>query len=379
MRAKQFGIASVFVCGIFLLTPVTSVRAQTALRLGVLGDSSSDEYRAEDNRAGGTTYAVTTLSWGELLVKYRGVDLGLWGLRSEPRRTGFEYNWSRSGAVSGDLVKSGAASGMAELVRSNRIDVVLVQVGANDFSIYTNKGIRDGYEICNGNWTSAQIDAKVSTVTSNIRSVITTLQSAGSVPIILAGFPDMTLAPHWGSTCSQPQKLKDTISKVNAGLLALATSKGVIFYDQNAFGTVLLSRVDAQGKLDVAGEKFDLVVGGDEPHHVTLSDNIHAGTVYEGIVANELLKYLNTATQRSIAPFSDLELLQNAGIKVIESEVCRCDINKDTQVNLSDYNILVKNFLRTPLLNSRADLTGEGQVNLSDYNIFVRHFLQSCP
>ena len=44
-----------------------SAHAQTLTRLGVVGDSSEDEYRAEDNRAGGTQWETTTLSWTELL------------------------------------------------------------------------------------------------------------------------------------------------------------------------------------------------------------------------------------------------------------------------------------------------------------------------
>src|SRR5690606_37232945 len=72
---------------------------------GALGDSNTDEYRAESNIGGGTAYAATTLNWLELLaddlgqdspaLNNRGLNFGAWSgtSRGEPRRRGFEYNW----------------------------------------------------------------------------------------------------------------------------------------------------------------------------------------------------------------------------------------------------------------------------------------------
>lgn len=61
---------------LFLLTFLLAVFPAFA-QVGVIGDSFSDEYRAEDNRGG--AYAATTLNWVELLARYRGVNLGAWG------------------------------------------------------------------------------------------------------------------------------------------------------------------------------------------------------------------------------------------------------------------------------------------------------------
>ena len=79
---------------------------------GVMGDSSSDEYRADDWRGG--AYADTTLNWVELLVKYRGLDFGSWGTRDYPRRTGYEYNWALTGEDSEGLISSGQHTGLAQ-------------------------------------------------------------------------------------------------------------------------------------------------------------------------------------------------------------------------------------------------------------------------
>lgn len=59
------------------LQPRPSVSPFTLTGVAVIGDSQSDEYRADDSR--GTTYASTTLNWVELLAKYRKVNFGEWG------------------------------------------------------------------------------------------------------------------------------------------------------------------------------------------------------------------------------------------------------------------------------------------------------------
>ena len=86
--------------------------AQAPGGFGVMGDSSSDEYRAEDNRGG--AYAATTRNWVELLARYRGLDFGAWATRAEPRRADYEYNWARSGARAAELIAQGQAAGLAQ-------------------------------------------------------------------------------------------------------------------------------------------------------------------------------------------------------------------------------------------------------------------------
>ena len=58
--------------------------------------------------------------------------------------------------------------------------------------------------------------------------------------------------------------------------------------------------------------------------------------------------------------------------------VCVGDISGDFVINLTDYSILVQNFLKNPILNTKADLNKDGIVDLSDYSILVSHFLKPC-
>lgn len=54
------------------------------------------------------------------------------------------------------------------------------------------------------------------------------------------------------------------------------------------------------------------------------------------------------------------------------------DIDESGTVNLTDYSILVKNFLKTNF-ELRSDITKDGIVNLSDYLVLVKNFLKSSP
>lgn len=60
------------------------------------------------------------------------------------------------------------------------------------------------------------------------------------------------------------------------------------------------------------------------------------------------------------------------------AQVCAADLNQSGVVDLSDYTILVNNFFKNPLLNSRADVNGDGAVDLTDYSLLAASFLQQC-
>lgn len=52
----------------------------------------------------------------------------------------------------------------------------------------------------------------------------------------------------------------------------------------------------------------------------------------------------------------------------------RADINRDSRVDINDYNILWINFGRNPLLNPNADINQDGKVNLLDYVILYENY-----
>ncbi len=56
---------------------------------------------------------------------------------------------------------------------------------------------------------------------------------------------------------------------------------------------------------------------------------------------------------------------------------CNSDINQDRVVDLSDYSILVSNFLKPTISVARADINRDGVVDLSDYSLLVSDFFRN--
>jgi lysophospholipase L1-like esterase len=281
--------------------------------LGVMGDSGSDEYRADDNRGG--AYAATTLNWVELLHQKRQIDVGAWGTRPAPRRTGYEYNWARSGARAADVVAEGQHTGLAQQVQSGRVSHVVFQIGANDFAIWNNTYA----EIYDGTSSEAQVQQKVDEIIADMTTAIDTVRAAGPVKIVVANFPDRSRTVAFASRFPDParrQRVVDAIVAVNQRLGGVVEARpGAALADLFGYGTVMLGRLDAGGNLVVGGEKITIREDGDEPHHLVLGDHEHAGTVAEGLIDNDIyIEVLNSRFDAGIAPFSERELLANAGI-----------------------------------------------------------------
>lgn len=280
--------------------------------IGILGDSNSDEYRADDDRGGG--YAAVTFNWVELLAMHRGLNFGAWGTRPSPRRTGFEYNWALSGATTASMLTSGQHTGLAQQVAAGDVTLVFVFIGFNDFA-------REKYaEIYDGTLSGAALDAKIAGVIDDITTAVDVLQAAGPVDIAVAELWDYSLELPMHIQAfpdrTKRQVATSAIREVNAGLRTMAQSRGIATFDISAATAEIWGRVDANGFLDLGGELIDTVNPGNEPHHLNLDDGTHhGGTVSNGLIANlYFVGPVNAAFGTSIEPFSDQEILEFAGI-----------------------------------------------------------------
>jgi hypothetical protein len=280
----------------------------------ILGDSNSDEYRADDNRGG--AYASVTFNWMELLVKARSLDFGAWGTWGGARRTGFEHNWARSGARADDLVGQGQAAGVAQQITSGAVEYVYVHIGTNDFHL-VNGTYREIYD---GTLTDRQVAAKVAKVAGDVTEAIDIVLAARPERIILTLFGDPGLTPRaldaYPSAAGR-DRVSMAIAAVNQQLTEMAATRPrVSLYDLNAFATDLLSRVDEGGNLHVGGELISTVESGDEPHHAQLGGRRgHLGTVMSGLFANAtFIGPFNEVEQLDIPMLTDEEILSYAGL-----------------------------------------------------------------
>lgn len=279
----------------------------------VLGDSRSDEYQADDARGG--AYAAVTFNWLELLVRFRGVNVGSWGTRASPRRTGYEYNWSLSGDVMQDMIDQNQHVGGATQIAAGLISHVVIDVGANDITAFNQT-----YDaIYNSTLDDAGVAAKVSTFISNMATAIDTLLAAGSVSILVVNLIDWGTTPtyqtNYPNSAGRARCTAATIA-INSGLASMLSSRPrVVLLDLYTYQEVTLpTLVDGNGNIIIDGQAISVVGFGDEPHHAILGDNEHLGTVLSALWSNQRIALLNTFGYTCVAQFTEAEMLYHAGI-----------------------------------------------------------------
>lgn len=283
-----------------------------------MGDSVQDEYQADNPRGG--TYAATTMNWVELLARYRGLNLGTPGTRTEPRRSGYDFNWARSGATSADMISKGQHTGVATQIQSGTVSHVAIQIGTNDFYF---SGL--GAAIYSGTISSNQLKIQLDKVVANIALATRTVHAANPRGVLLASMQDyitLPIIPELQFALASPavsagrQRTLDAFNYLNDELRKVAAQEGVPFFDYNAAMLAELNaRRDSKGFVVVGGQQIDLNKRGNEPHFGILDDGyVHPGTVLSGLTANLYIQAFNREFGTNIAPFSDAEILRNAGI-----------------------------------------------------------------
>jgi hypothetical protein len=286
-------------------------QAQTARPgFGVIGDSGSDEYRADDGRGG--RFAATTLNWNELLSVYRGFNFGPWGRRPAPRRSGFEYNWARTGATIATLIAEGQHLGLARQIWEGKVQYAAVMIGVNDFAPWngTYRAIYSG--ALSGQALNDTIDRHA----SNLEHILDTVLAARPVKLVMANIPDRGGSPVTIAAFPDPAKRRlvtNAIVELNDRIQTMTRTRPVVLIDMYNWGNRLLSQVGADGNLVIGGAAIALLTNGDEPHHLILGDNEHGGTVAEGLLANMFIDHWNLYGLGA-TPFTDAEILSHAGI-----------------------------------------------------------------
>lgn len=279
--------------------------------IAVLGDSQSDEYRADDNR--GDNFPTTTLNWVEILSQKRNLNFGEWNTWGEPRRTGYEYNWARTGASATSMIESGQHIGVAEQVRTGKVNVVVIYIGANDFAPYMTP---DGFQaIYNEELTPAQIDRKVNRIVADITTAIEVMQDAGNAKIVLITIPD------WGNNVGLkfsfplPYKralVSSVINETNEKLIKIASEKNILAVDSNEFYDTL--ERDSKGEPIIGNIPLEYLPINNNPNNVFLRDGAHIGTAMNGLFANYLINKINPFLSNKIKSLSEEEIKDIAGL-----------------------------------------------------------------
>ena len=298
--------------------------------IGVMGDSNSDEYHANDNRGG--EYADTTFTWVEILAQARDLNFGAWGSWDEPRRDGFEYNWARSNATTGSMITSGQHTGIAQQVASGKVSHVFIWIGANDFNIVSGQY----QKIYDNSLSDAALQTKVDKIIADMTTAMDTVYQAGDVKIVIATFSDPGISPLTKidfTDANKRQRVTNAIQDVNEGIKIAAAERGISVVDVDEYGLQVLAKMDEDGYFEFGGEMINVLEQGNEPHHLQLGDSAgHPGTIASGMFANELfIKPINSTYGTQIISLSEIEILEIAGISGSEPTILS---NPATESNL---------------------------------------------
>jgi hypothetical protein len=325
------------------------------VRIGVIGDSLSDEYQGAVSRLPG-------LAWTEQVEATDRIALGAHesnpSVRGEPRNDGYALNWARFGQAALSLQWNSQVvldnpnvppsqktdprlqaigsfdaqiSGLAAQIAAGQVDVALVWVGHNDLFIRQFIGFaQDGGQ-----------QAFFGALIGRIVTAAATLRAAGS---------------------ADPQDVKAKVAIVglagaaaalNPSLSAAAASAGIPFID--SFNTSVNAVVNEQaqtGVYDVAGTPLqpftivlspfsvtaknaslaDLAVPGTGPCGFNPAtsgvgcatpayagpfrhyDGVHPNTLYSGVAGNQIITDLNSTFGYTLQTIPETQLLDNAGL-----------------------------------------------------------------
>lgn len=313
---------------------------------GVLGDSNSDEYRGSDARGGGTEWEGVTLNWTELLAApngsapvpthQRGLSMGAWGSHGEPRRTGYAQMWARSGAVLSDVIDDQLA-GLVAQIEAGTVTHVILQCTVNEWNANDIVAI---YNSPDGGVTDSNgtpIATLVANYVANFEDVLDAVVAAGPAGIVVITVPDYVSYP--AGVVGLPDATRrgyasNAIAAVNSQVEAycasvdIAQGGGVIeavWWDQTladeVWPTLTGTTVTFSG---VAIEAVSNPPDDANPAYLYLigpqPTSVHASTLVCGIVANDIIAAANQLVGVSIAPYSDAEILENAGIEADTAE-----------------------------------------------------------
>ena len=279
--------------------------------IGILGDSLSDEYQADDARGG--EYAQNTYNWVEQIAIFNDGYFGDWGERDEPRRSGYAFNWARSNATSETMITSGQHTGLAEQIKSGEVDMAIIYIGANDFAPYNV----DGYQaIYDGSISDARLQEKINTIVVNITTAVETLREAGDVQILLIQVPDWNnhaTTDSFFPDKKERQRVTNAIIQTNKELEQMAVEKNIPTVDPNSFFSSLKEKSE-EDAITIDEQEINTQIPSNDPSSLFLNDDIHPGTVFSGLFANHIMGALRQEFDISFEEFSASEILKHAGL-----------------------------------------------------------------
>jgi hypothetical protein len=365
--------------------------AQPVDRLAAIGDSLSDEYAEQD-------YGSYAMSWTELLVELRGIDMGPTGSWGEPRRNGYEDNWARFGHTTDDALATGQHTGVAGGIASRDVSHVVVYIGGNDFSA-AHGPYADVYD---GSWTEQQIDDYVDQQLANALTIVDTVNTGGAKVLVASSFDfgSMPRTERDFPLDAGREAAAELYRRYSERLRTEVLLRDLPFLDMYELNRAIFGGHTAQiDVLTVAGVAIDLTDGGGTT--VTrgfVRDDIHPRTVLQGVWANAFITGLNLAYGTGIVPLSESEIviagnIAPAGPDSVETQIgplsqfvhlpdppppepCGpADANADGVLSPADFASWIAAF---NVQGPACDQNGDGQCLPNDFTAWIVNYNIGC-
>lgn len=277
--------------------PTVTKEATALVGLAIIGDSAQDEYAAPEN-------ARPAINWVEHLAR-SGLPLGQWGSWGGARRTGYAFNWARSGATSAQALADQAPGVLAQL-QAGTVTHVLIQVGNNDLhdvaaSIYAGQPVDYG---------------GLDYIASNIAQTANTLSAVAPGRVIVAAVQDfvrLDLIPDpEHSLMNDPaglQRLVDALAYLNARTHAHLSSD-VIWFDWNGAMALRLAQARTGDTLTLAGQAVAIRARcGSVACGYVPDAYMHPGTAISGLQAQIYLDEMRLVWGLTLPTLTDAEIM----------------------------------------------------------------------
>lgn len=287
---------------VVLATPSPVVTAETTLvGLAIIGDSTQDEYAAPENNR-------PAINWVEHLAA-QGLPVGAWGAWGDSRRTGYEFNWARSGAVSYNA-RYDQAPGVVAQLESGRVSHVLIQIGINDLNnglamdLYLGRAVNVG-----------AIDA----IADNIVATARLVNDAAPGRVIVASTQDylgldLLPDPENGLFIDQAgrQRVIQAFAELNARVRDNLPA-GVIWFDWNAALSARQTSIRQGDVFWLDGQAVSIRVRGNGPFNGFIQDAyMHPETALSGIYAQLFLNEMKVVWGLDLPTLTDAEIMRRA-------------------------------------------------------------------
>jgi len=333
---------------LFLLVPIKRGHAEiaadavsiTPIKFGVLGDSDShsfhDEILLDDAGMRGGKFRPVTYQWTEIIsrLRPRQVNMGDWGKWGvpepiaeplgmigledrTPRKEDYRYNLAISGARCENLT-TGRSRQTQHLVYLMDQDtdawaagVVTIRIGINSI------GVHESLARFARNGLTAETQQEASDCAAYVRESVKLIRANHpTTRIVLIGVLDNSDFIPWITHWQKPRELQNisaVLDVYDAILKQLAAADpNILFWDDRAWFANYFGGRDSAGaphyhSAQLVGPTPITYTQGDAPTNAVLADG-HAGTVWNGLWARDLLEALNHRFGYAFVPLTQAEI-----------------------------------------------------------------------